>query len=349
MPYGLPGALSTAVSVVKLLEVNRNDGAFAVKQVYSAASPHFSQYQDDTVLLGDRLYGSSSSGVFSCYNWKTGAVLWQKRMGKETVTYADGNFYFHGSDGKIRLVENAVTGPIAKAEFALPDHRGSYGTSTPVVCGGRLYVREDDQLFCYDVRAEALKRPPAEPHAVVLASPVADPANEHRNRTPRSVFVPTPQDIVEKMLELAKVKKTDVVYDLGSGDGRIVITSAKKYGCRAVGYEIDKELLESSRAKAEAAGVKTLVTLKFKDLFTADLRDADVIAVYLVPKQLEQLMPQLEKLKPGARIVSHLFAIPGIKPDRAITCESREDGERHTLSMWTAPLTKAQQALPKAN
>ena len=149
------------------------------------------------------------------------------------------------------------------------------------------------------------------------------------------------------MLGLAKVKKTDVVYDLGSGDGRIVITAAKKYGSRAVGYEIDKELLESSRTKAEAAGVKILVTFERKDLFTADLRDADVIAVYLVPKQLAQLMPQLDKLKPGARIVSHLFAIPGLKPDRAITCESQEDGEKHTLFLWTAPLKKVQPALPK--
>ena len=154
------------------------------------------------------------------------------------------------------------------------------------------------------------------------------------------MFVPTPQDVVDKMLELAAVKKTDVVYDLGSGDGRIVISAAKKYACRAVGYEIDKELVELSRTKAEAAGVKSLVTFELKDLFTADLRDADVIAVYLLPKQLEKLLPQLEQLKPGARIVSHYFALPGFPPDETVKVQSPEDSNEHTIYLWTMPLKK---------
>ena len=142
------------------------------------------------------------------------------------------------------------------------------------------------------------------------------------------------------MLELAAVKKTDVVYDLGSGDGRIVITAAKKYGCTAVGYELDKELVESSRAKAEAADVKALVTIEARDLFTADLSEADVVALYLLPQQLEKLLPQLEKMKPGTRIVSHQFAIPGVPPDQVVPAESLEDGAKHTLYLWTLPLKK---------
>ena len=156
----------------------------------------------------------------------------------------------------------------------------------------------------------------------------------------RSVFVPTPQDIVEKMLELAAVKKNDVVYDLGSGDGRIVITAAQKFGCRSIGYELDKELVESSRTKADAAGVKSLVTFERKDLFTADLHDADVIAVFLLPQQLEKLVPQLEKMKPGSRVVSHQFEIPGFPADQVVKAESSEDGTQHTLYLWTLPLKK---------
>src|SRR5205085_2605436 len=102
------------------------------------------------------------------------------------------------------------------------------------------------------------------------------------------------------------------------------------------------ELIESSRRKADAAGVTNFVTFELKDLFTADLHNADVIAVYLLPEQLNTLSPQLDKLKAGARIVSHHFEIPGMKPDQAITFESQEDGEKHTLSLWAAPLKNAQ-------
>lgn len=152
--------------------------------------------------------------------------------------------------------------------------------------------------------------------------------------------MPTPHDVVEKMLNLASVRKRDTVYDLGSGDGRIVITAAKKYGSRAVGIEIDRELVEISQAKAEQAGVATNVTFERRDIFTADVSAADVIAVYLLPSQLERLLPQLEKLKHGARIVSHQFAIPGIAPDKILEVESQDDGETHKLFLWIAPLTK---------
>ena len=137
---------------------------------------------------------------------------------------------------------------------------------------------------------------------------------------------------------MAEVKPTDVVYDLGSGDGRIVITAAHKHGCRAVGYEIDRELVETSRERAKQAGVERLVTFEQQDIFTADLRDADVIAVYLLPQQLEKLLPQFGKLKPGTRIVSHHFEIPGVKPDKTVEIKPAEDGEGHTLHLWTAPL-----------
>jgi SAM-dependent methyltransferase len=142
------------------------------------------------------------------------------------------------------------------------------------------------------------------------------------------------------MLELARTSKKDLVYDLGSGDGRIVIAAAKKYGCKAVGYEIDAELVKLSGQEAQKSQLQDLVRIEHEDIFTRDLSSADVVAVYLPPRLLERLLPQLAKLKPGARIVSHYFEIPGYKPDQAATIECQEDGNRHTVYLWTAPLKK---------
>ena len=258
---------------LKRLELQRDNGAFAAKEVFSTnATNSIAQFQDDTLVVCDRLY-EPSNGILSCFDAKTGDLVWRNRMGPTaTMTFADGRFYFH-SDGLMKLVEATATEPIVKSEFALPSPQMSLGTTTPIVTGGRLYVREDDQLFSYDVLAKSLKQPSREPHQVVLPAPESKLATALPERTLRSVFVPTPQDVVEKMLEMAAVKKTDVVYDLGSGDGRIVITAAKKYGCKAIGYELDKDLVEQSNTKADAAGVKSLVTFENKDLFTADLRD----------------------------------------------------------------------------
>lgn len=326
---------------IRLLEVSRADDVFVVKEVHPRTSGQFARYQDDTVFLEGRLY-EYGNGVFSCYEAKSGAAIWQKRMGlTSAISYADGRFYFHGDDGQMRLVEAGLTEPVVKGAFLLPDHQDSLGTTRPVLTGGRLYVREDDQLFCFDVR-DAAPAQTAQPRTIQLAKPEPNPlageaSGGTKTRTLRSVFVPTPLDVVEKMLELAEVKKSDVVYDLGSGDGRIVITAAKKYGCRAIGYELDKELVDLSRTKAEAAGVKSLVTIELADLFTADLRNADVIALYLLPQQLEKLSAQFEKLKPGTRIVSHQFVIPGMSPDKAVKVESKEDSAQHTLYLWTLP------------
>ena len=127
-----------------------------------------------------------------------------------------------------------------------------------MIAGGRIYLRDEQPLFCYDVRGEAGVEARSATKTVKIdlttSATVGDSSEKAKTRTLRSVFVPTPQDFVEKMQEMAAVKKTDVVYDLGSGDGRIVITAAKKYGCKTVGYELDKDLVEQSRTKADAVG-----------------------------------------------------------------------------------------------
>ncbi len=179
-------------------------------------------------------------------------------------------------------------------------------------------MRDQDLLLCYDLLDK-----------------------KDRPRAPDAIFVPTPQDVVDKMLEIAGVKKTDLVMDLGCGDGRIVVTAAKKYGCRAVGYDLDPLCVKWSRDNVRKEKVENLVTIEQKDVFTLDLRQADVVALYLLPNLNVKLLPQLEKLKPGARIVSHAFPIEGMQPDQVVRYTSSEDGVEHTLYLWTAPLKKA--------
>jgi len=153
-------------------------------------------------------------------------------------------------------------------------------------------------------------------------------------------FVPTPMDVVDKMLELAEVKKGDVVYDLGSGDGRIVIRAAKKFGVRAVGIEMDRLLLDKARKDAKAAGVSHLVEFRAEDAMKVDLTKATVVTLYMLPWFNEAMKPSFKKyLKPGARIVAHDFGIEGWEPDKSVKLtdpEKKVGGliHYHTLYLW---------------
>ena len=157
---------------------------------------------------------------------------------------------------------------------------------------------------------------------------------------PDVIFVATPQDVVDKMLELAKVQKDDLVYDLGCGDGRIVVTAAKRYGCRAVGYDIDPNRVKESLENVAKNNIGHLVRIEQKDIFTLDLSEANVITLYLLPSLNVKLIPQLEKLKPGSRIVSHDFRMRGVKPDKVVKLTSDENQARHKIYLWTSPLRK---------
>ena len=159
-------------------------------------------------------------------------------------------------------------------------------------------------------------------------------------REPDVIFVPTPQDVVDKMLELAQVTKDDLLYDLGCGDGRIVVTAAKRYGCKAVGYDIDPVRVKESLENVQKNNIGHLAAIEQKDIFTLDLSKANVITLYLLPSLNVKLIPQLEKLKPGSRIVSHDFRMRGIKPDKVIKLHSDEDQDEHEIYLWTTPLTK---------
>jgi SAM-dependent methyltransferase len=150
-------------------------------------------------------------------------------------------------------------------------------------------------------------------------------------RTPDIHFTPTRHNIADAMLQLAGVNAADVVYDLGSGDGRIPIIAAQKYGARGVGIEIDRRLVELSRRTANEAEVASRVSFVVGDLFEADLSAATVVTAYLSPQIMKILTPKLRGLKPGTRIVSHQFPMPGWAPDRRITVDEAE------LLLWIVP------------
>lgn len=146
-------------------------------------------------------------------------------------------------------------------------------------------------------------------------------------------FVPTPHDVVERMLALAEVTKNDVVYDLGSGDGRLVIAAAKR-GARGVGIDIDPQRIEESRAAAKAAGVEHLVEFRLQDALEADVSGATVVTLYLLSSSNRKLRPRLtQQLKPGARIVSHQFGMGDWEPAKVDTFTDG-NGTGRTLYLW---------------
>jgi tRNA G37 N-methylase Trm5 len=147
-------------------------------------------------------------------------------------------------------------------------------------------------------------------------------------------YVPTPQEVVERMLALAEVTSKDVVYDLGCGDGRIVVTAAKKYGARGVGVDIDPERISECVANAKIAGVEKLVTCKLQDALQVDVSPATVVTLYLLSSSNLKLRPILTKqLKPGSRIVSHAFSMGDWEPLKTENFEDVNSYSR-TLYLW---------------
>ena len=173
--------------------------------------------------------------------------------------------------------------------------------------------------------------------ALVACTPTAPNAADGAEagkplRKPDVRYVPSPQPVVHAMLELAGVRQTDVVYDLGSGDGRIPITAARVYGARGVGIDIDPRRIAEANANARAAGVTDRVTFRLEDLFTADFRDATVVTLFLSPDANLKLRPRLlRELQPGSRIVSYWHDMGDWKPERTIAA-----GEAN-IYLWTIP------------
>lgn len=143
-------------------------------------------------------------------------------------------------------------------------------------------------------------------------------------------YVPTPQVVVDEMLRLGRASSADYIMDLGSGDGRILITAAQKFGARGHGVELDDTLIAESRENADRAGVAGRVEFRKEDLFRADLSQATLITMYLVPRVMRRVMPRLLELKPGTRLVSHDFELEGWRPDAKTTL-------RKNIFLWIVP------------
>ena len=312
--------------------VPEGDG-IKVQEVYGSGEFHSDSWHTGPVLAGDYLYGSPVGRV-ACAELATGRFVWvgRGRAGRcLAAVYADGHLYLRGLDGTVALVEATPTAYAAKGWFKLPPASKEQQWTAPVVAGGRLFVRDQDVLYCYDLRRPAEGRP----------EPPPKPVPRPRFKAPDAIYVPTPQEVVEKMLELAKVKKGDVVYDLGCGDGRIVVTAATKYGARAVGVDIDAERVAESLANVRKYKVEGLVTIKQADLFAVAVREATVVTLYLLPELNVKLLPQLRQLRPGARVVSHAFDIRRVKPAQVLKFRPKEGDGEHTLYLWVAPLEEA--------
>lgn len=179
------------------------------------------------------------------------------------------------------------------------------------------------------------------------ASPVVTPElHQQTQEVKKDVpYVSTPQNVVDEMLKLANVTKDDVVYDLGCGDGRVVITAVKKFGARrGFGVDIDPQRIAESNANAKAAGVTDRVKFVVQDLFQTDLKDATVVTLYLLPEVNLRLRPKLfSELRPGTRVVSHSFDMGDWTPQKTVTVQP--GGQR--LMLWTIP-AKNPQASPSA-
>ena len=171
--------------------------------------------------------------------------------------------------------------------------------------------------------------------AMALLTGLAGPPSPLAAGQNLAPFIPTPEDVVDRMLTLAKVTPDDVVYDLGCGDGRIPIAAAKKYGAKGVGLDLDPSLVELAKSNAKAAGVDRLVDFRVQNVLTADVSKATVVTLYLLSSSNERLRPMLQQqLKPGARIVSHAFSM-----GREWTADSVDQfvstrGDEITLYLW---------------
>jgi outer membrane protein assembly factor BamB len=304
-----------------LLKLSRAGGDFRAEEAYFRDTQRFQPWLGSTVLAGRHVYLCAALGMPLCVELETGHVAWDRQRvgtGYACLTCADGHLYLRYGNGLVILAEATPAGYKQTSSFTIPRTTTDPGSTFPVISDGKLFLRDHDTLLCYDV---------------------ADRKARHA-RGSEPIFVPTPHDVVDKMLELAHVTKDDVVYDLGSGDGRIVVAAAQKYGCRAVGYEIDTECVKLARASIVAERVEGLARIVDEDLFQADLSRATVVTLYLGTATNEKLLPNLKKMRPGSRIVSHAFDIRGVKPEHVTSVVSEEDGLEHKLFVWTTPLTK---------
>jgi outer membrane protein assembly factor BamB/SAM-dependent methyltransferase len=305
-----------------------------------------------SVATDQALYTADFSGFVYCLDLSSRTLRWRYESGAHiwsSPLLVDEHLYIGNEDGNVmifdlpRIESFLKTSPalffappeLSRNQQNLTALAGAQASSfvrtiemagpiyaSPVFANHTLYVNTFTELFAIESRASNNTPPPAAP--------------SRGFKLPDAVYAPTPPDVVLKMIELARPKKGERLYDLGSGDGRILITAAKEFGCKSVGYELDPNLVQRSLDNAKNNNVSDSVQVRNEDFFNADLVDADIVALYLPAHVLAHLVPQLQKLKPGARIVSHEFKIPGFPPDQTVPIISRADQAEHAIYLWQA-------------
>lgn len=259
------------------------------------------------------------AGLVQCLDARSGKFHWSYDALAPiwgAPLLVDGQVYVADDDGDVMHFRLSADFEVATARDAPPTVTLPQMTSSsPIFAGGTLYIASMDILYAIGAGREP--------------------------RVPRSRYVPTPEEVVAAMLKAARVTEKDVVVDLGSGDGRILMAAAKAGAAKAVGYEIDRQLVEFSRDKIRAAQLGKLVTVHEQDFFKADFSEATVVAAFLYPAALNKLKPQFEKLKPGTRIVAHTFAIPGAVANETIEFMSPVRGETYRIYLYTTPLSES--------
>jgi len=338
-PYGQGAALLQLVS-------HGDSAPLEVREIYEGRILRLSPFQDIALRIGDHLYAAQGASRPVCLELNSGQISWEplkvNANGLMAMTAADGCLYLRWADGTVALVEATPSEYRPKSTFRIPNVVDARGVTLPVVSHRRLFIRDNNRLICYGISPEMLPGPTVSPRLQLALSPAEQEDTSTREAAEPSqqsdaVYVPTPHDVVKAILDAAGVEPGEIVYDLGSGDGRILIAAARDYEANAVGVEIDVELVKQSQQQAAKLNLTHLVTIRQGNFFAADLQAADVVTVFLPPEVLERLVPQFTRMKRGSRIVSHQFQIPGMKSHDVVGATSPEDGAVHNLYLYKIP------------
>jgi outer membrane protein assembly factor BamB len=273
------------------------------------------------VVHDGRVFAGDYSGFVRSFDVETGRQLGVHDMESTSVAppmLADGRLFVGNADGEIFILD-ACSPPGKMNVQRKITHAGGL-MSAPVYLHGTLYYAADHRLFA--IRGQAPAAAPTEQ------------APGPRGRAPDAQFVPTPRDVLDEMLTMADLRETDLLYDLGSGDGRIVIRAAESRRCHAVGVEIDRGLVEQSRNMIQAAKLGERARIEHEDLLKVDFSAATVVTLYVGSRLNGLLVPKLKTLKAGSRVVSHDFEVPGMPCERMLTVVSSEDHRSHRIFLY---------------
>jgi HEAT repeat protein/outer membrane protein assembly factor BamB len=337
VPYGYDSLMVMGSDFIPIRFVRSNGVLSPRPQEYAQGHGQVDHhlFHASVLAFGDSFYSIGSN--ITRYDIGSGKKVATLPVdGNGSVIGAEGNLYVHQSDGTVSLVGTEGGTLTLKSSFKMPG--GGDGATCPVIAGGKLYLRFQNLLQCYDIGAD---RPPAAPEkteVVHLPSPEM-PSSPGRKNQPQAIFVPTPHDIVRQMLDMAQLEEEEVLTDLGSGDGRVLIEASGVHRHRSVGYEIDETLVTLSRENIRKAELSSRALVRRESFFNADLSPFSVVFVYLPDQMLGCLKSQFAQLRKGSRIVSHQFKIPGVVPERTRTVTSTEDGDPHTIYLYKIPLT----------